>query len=458
MSWTVDGKPAEWGAEIPSGVVQSGQRWSCTDTTGSTEVTVTPWGGNLLIVLMDDVGVDKIGAYDLHPTPASTPVMDSLAAEGIRFDRAYSEVYCSSTRSTALTGRHPRRTGIGFVVDTLLETEIELSTAERTLPEVMVDHGYSTAAFGKWHIAGINGPSGLEHPMQTGFQHFQGPPGNLNRAHEVMGMPGYYNWDKNDDGVLRIERNYATTDTIDDAVAHLDTMPEPWLMWIGFNAAHSPYEAPPEALVGALPSDETPDIYDAMIRAMDTELGRLLDAMPPEVRANTTVVVMGDNGTPGEATRAPTVARDSKGSLREGGVRVPLIVTGPMVSPGTSNELVHVADLFGLASELVGEPLPDNVDAVSPLRLLVDPGLESQREYVWYETFQPLGHGPYTSDRHGIADATHKLTYGDGFLLFFRIDGYSDVMLNIDDLEPDDAEAYARLSALRATYTALGPD
>ncbi|MFT4621505.1 MAG: arylsulfatase B [Myxococcota bacterium] len=459
VQWEVDGAPVGLGPIVPTGRVRSGEQWACVATGLAeelrTEVTITPWGGNLLVVLLDDVGVDKVAVYAEHPQPPRTPILDALAAEGLRFTRAYAHPFCSSTRSTALTGRHPSRTGIGYVVDTLLEDQVELSLSETTLAEVLGAHGYATAAFGKWHLAGWPGPSGLQHPMLQGFTHFQGSPGNLNRP-LIVPMGGYRLWDKNDRGVLVAHERYATTDTVDDALAHLDGLPEPWLMWVAFNAGHSPYHAPPEELA-EVDGSGTADLYDAMITAMDVELGRLLDGLPPRVAARTTIVVMGDNGTPQEATREPWDGDRAKGTLFEAGVRVPLLVTGPMVeAPGVSDALVHAADLFGLASDLVGAPLADDVDAVSPLAVLVDPTLPGDRDHVWFERFFPIGAGPYITEYQGVSDGAHKLVRLDGVEAFYVLDGHDDgAPVDPEALTGAAAVAHARLAALLADYDAL---
>ena len=457
ISWTVDGVSVPYGESVPSGVVRAGQTWTCSDRNGLQEsVTVETWGGNLLVVVMDDVGVDKVAAYGEHPQPPRTPVVDSLASQGLRFTRAYAHPYCSATRATMLTGRHPSRTGIGYVIDVRLNTEVELPLGEVTLAEVLASAGYATAAFGKWHLAGWMGPSGLQHPMLQGFTHFQGAPGNLNRPLIVDGPGTYTEWDKNDRGELRVHTEYATTDTVNDAVAHLADLPEPWLMWVGFNAGHSPFHQAPYDLAGPPGGEEVADLYDSMITAMDTELGRLLAALEPDVRERTTIVVMGDNGTPMEATRAPWRPSSAKGTLREGGVRVPLVVTGPMVSPGVSDALVHAADVFALASELVGAPVEGASDAVSPLPVLVDSSVAGGRDHVWFEQFMPVGPGPYSFVKQGVSDGSHKLVRENGVEEFFVLEGHEDgPPLDTETLPPDAAAAHARLQELLESYDAL---
>ncbi|MGK0482322.1 MAG: arylsulfatase B, partial [Planctomycetota bacterium] len=105
---------------------------------------------NILIVLMDDVGRDKIGAYADHPNPAPTPSLDALAAQGVLFRNAWAYPVCSPTRAALLTGRYGDRTGITTIIRAGDGVHTPLLLSETILPEVLPDH--RSLAIGKWHL------------------------------------------------------------------------------------------------------------------------------------------------------------------------------------------------------------------------------------------------------------------------------------------------------------------
>ena len=159
-------------------------------------------------------------------------------------------------------------------------------------------------------------------------------------------------------------------------------MPEPWFLYVAFNAAHGPLNLPPEALVpSGLPADDAPneDRFDAVLEALDTEIGRLLDSLDPAVLASTTVLAIGDNGTSDAGVPDAVDLGRNKHTPYEGGIRVPFIVTGPHVT---------------------------------------QPG----RDWVYAEA---VGNGPppYNLDRRAVQTATHKLVRWNGADELYRLEG-----------------------------------
>jgi arylsulfatase A-like enzyme len=285
----------------------------------------------------------------------------------------------------------------------------------------------------------------VDHPNLSGFDRFAGSMGNLYDArHDDGGHYGYYRWERVEDGAVSLETRYATTVTVDDALDAIATLPEPWLVYVAFNAPHRPLDAPPPELgtYGDLSSEEDDHVlYDAVVEALDTEIGRLLDTVDPDVLERTTIFFMGDNGTERRAIREPWDPRRGKDTPFEGGSNVPLLVTGPLVEhPGTeSDAFVHVVDLFPTIEAIAGLA-PDGVerDGLSLLPLLADPGAAWPRDVVHYEKFEPSGPPPYRLDWRISRDARWKwMETGDEPLLF-----------DIGD-RPDDGEAVdpAALSA-----------
>lgn len=389
--------------------------------------TVTPTGGpNILVILSDDIGEDKTGAYG--PVGETyTPTLDALAADGMVFRNAYSNPTCSPSRASLQTGRHGSRTGMGRWIFPDTETW-DLSLDETTLPEMLehADEDYTSAAVGKWHMVRFTRDDPAMHPLNQGFDHHRGSMANPLDAIVQENFPrSYTNWEKNVDGNVEWSDEYMTTDTVNEAIEMLETLPEPWFMWVALNAAHKPWHVPPDHL-NVLDVDENStdyELYDADTKAADMELARLLDAIDPVVREDLTIIYVADNGTPGDAIEAPYDPARGKATVYEGGVRVPFIVSGPMVpEPGVSDALVHFVDVFPTLAEFVGvdtasltvesgpsrgEPL--QLDGHSLVPLLSDPTAAGPRQMLFTESFYPNGPGPYAWRQRMVRNDTHKL-------------------------------------------------
>ncbi len=331
---------------------------------------------NVLLLIADDVGVDTVAVYGEHPVPANTPNIDLMAARGVLFRRATSNPSCSPTRATILSGNYAWRTGMGTVIDASEFSGMELSRFT-TLPGALGSANYTSALLGKWHLG-----KSYAHPLLGGFDEVRATPGNLR---------DYYQYFKNVNGEATISTTYATTDTVDDALDLMLTLPEPWFIWVGFHAAHLPYHAPPEELhtvelPGTIAGNE-PVYSRAIIEAMDTEIGRLLNGVDP---AETTVVFVGDNGPEGVAVLPPWTEEHAKTTLYEQGIRVPLIVTGPGVVQGAEcTALVNTTDLYATIADLAGADSTSALDSVSLRPYLSNPDAPSQRAFAFEELFQP---------------------------------------------------------------------
>ncbi|MCP3917175.1 MAG: sulfatase-like hydrolase/transferase [bacterium] len=330
---------------------------------------------NVLLIVADDVGIDRIAAYAEHPDPGRTPSIDSLAANGVLFRHCWANPLCSPTRATLLTGRYGYRTGVGTAIGEL-GGGTALALSELTLPEALP--GYASAACGKWHLGHY-----AAHPNDSGFDRFAGSLRNLDR---LRNGADYSLWTKTVDGSSSISSNYATTDTADETIASMQTLAEPWFVLSSFNAAHTPVHAPPAGLhsynLSGSPGDDVPLFTRAMIEAMDTEIGRVLAAAPND----TLIVFVGDNGTDSLAADPPAIPGRSKGTLYEGGIRVPLIISGPGVAHGECRALVNTTDVFATIAELTGSSA-QALDSVSLAPYLADPLAPPLREWVYAELF-----------------------------------------------------------------------
>ena len=285
---------------------------------------------NILLIIGDDLGVETLASYGLGENPPKTATLDEMARQGMRFKNFWAQPVCSPTRATIITGRYGFRTGIGFAVFNLDLPEVpeipEWASPAPGAPRVMAgggffnetprqglileeytlpmafnanpDLGYSTAAIGKWHLADSSN-GWIEHPNRVGFEHFSGLM-NGGPAH-------FFSWNKILNGEVTGEIGYAPIDKTDDAIDWIAKQgDEPWFLWFAFNLAHAPMHLPPEENWQSdhsnLDSKEVTEsdregYFDAMIEAMDTQIGRLLGSMDANVRDNTYVIFLGDNGT-----------------------------------------------------------------------------------------------------------------------------------------------------------------
>ncbi|NOY27895.1 MAG: sulfatase-like hydrolase/transferase [Oligoflexia bacterium] len=389
-------------------------------------------GENILVIVSDDIGVDQTDGYDPYSAPSLTPNITALAAQGVSFRNAYASPTCSPSRASLLTGRLPARHGIGRWIYAETST-VALDPSELTLPEALAHSPYDiiSAAVGKWHLVGFDRTSPELDPLDQGFDCYAGSLANPLEAVGSGHMPrGYRHWEKDTDGLLSWKRRYMSSDTTDEALARIAHTRSPWFLYVAYNDAHDPLHIPPARLhTGSLGGGATDlELYQAMVQAADTEIGRLLAGIPENIRSNTTIIYLSDNGTPAEGITEPWNSRRSKGSVYEGGVRVPLIVAGPHVSaPGTvSDALVHVMDIFPTVAELAdvdvstlqvedgeqaGQPLL--LDGISLLAWVEDPSLPSGREFAYTEGFYPNGTVDQIDYRRTLRDATHKLIWHD---------------------------------------------
>lgn len=336
---------------------------------------------NVVLVVLDDVGVDRVGIYAEHPNPGRTPVLDGLAAQGAWFRDAWAMPLCSPTRASLLTGTYPSRHGVTATIKPHVTVGPHLDPDGWMLPDALT--GYSTRAIGKWHLCRKG--ERLTHPLQCGFDGHTGSMYNLN-------LTGYWGWRRTTNGVHSTEPRYATTATVEDALGALQVLPEPQFLYVNFNAAHTPFHVPPAHLhTYGQPSSDA-DLFRAMVEAMDTELGRLVDGID---LSDTYLFVMGDNGTPKGAVTAPHDPLHAKATLYEGGVRVPFLVLGPDVVAGERKALVSITDVFATVVGLTGGgPVPP--DSLDMTGVLLDPTSPGRRSFLYAEISNSVGGGGST--------------------------------------------------------------
>lgn len=364
---------------------------------------------NVLLLLADDLGIDKLGIYDVVDDVPPTPNLDALAARGLTFHQAYANPVCSPTRATILTGRHNTRYGLGQAI--IVSKAVDyLPTEEFLLPERLASAGVTSIATGKWHLSGKLG-LGMMHPLLQGFAHHRGAPGNLSVSWSDIDPSGYYHYDYAIDGVLGESTIYATTQTVDDTLTLLADTPEPWFSYVAFNAPHHPWHKPPAALHSYdLDGAGTRRKFDASVEALDTEIGRLLAGIDPEQLARTVVLFLGDNGTPSAALADGLNPFRAKATLYQLGIHVPLIIAGPGIPVGHTDALVQALDLYPTivdweqADRDGGLP----IDGISMLPIFDDPDSEIRRHIVMRFFGPNFTSEPTRVDEAVAFDAHHK--------------------------------------------------
>lgn len=374
---------------------------------------------NVLLIIADDLGLDAAAfdttnpCYDVGDT-SDDPAMPNIAAlceSGVRFTNAWAMPQCSPSRASMLTGRYPFRTGVGAAISVLDDNG--LATDELTLPRALdaADSGYTSAHIGKWHVS-----SDPTDPNTMGWHHFAG--------HLKGSLVDYFQWPRVEDGVTTSVDGYQTSVAVDDALDWLaGTDDAPWFLWLAFSAPHSPYHVPPAHLHDANldPYVEGVDprpYFAAMAQAMDTEIGRLLDGIEARGELEDTVIVfLGDNGTDMAVVGEPYHPQRAKGSVYQGGLQVPLVVSGPGVAGGRSEgALVSVVDVFPTVLELAGVDVaavvaaetPDApIDGASLVPYLGTAGAPPQHQRVYAQGFD------FGSDasqmNHAVRDERFKL-------------------------------------------------
>lgn len=420
---------------------------------------------NILFILLDDWGVDRFDAYT-PDSSARTPVLDAVAENALVFDRAYSDPTCSPTRSAIMTGELGLYTGVGngfpwFNTDP--DTLVLEPTQYQTLPDELGRRGYRNHAVGKWHLTAMNfAPDPYLHPLAMGFDVHRGLITNI-----VLNMDlSYYNYEYVRTSALGsvieapavppAQSTYVTTRQVDDALDLIERAgQQPWFTWLALTAPHVPWDLPPQELVSvdvnSIPTLDSAARYDVVLEAADTEIGRLLASIRPQVLQNTVVVIMGDNGTPGGAFNAPQ-ALGKKATVDEGGIHVPLMVWSAGLPAGRTDALVHAVDLHATLIELAGG-VAGGADSHSFAPLLRGERF-TPREWVYSARRKPVGFGPFEHERRAVRIDGWKLIrgFGNPAQRFRRMDlpGAGDEGVAVS--EPYDAEEQAAFCQLDAIY------
>lgn len=323
---------------------------------------------NVVFILADDLGYGDVGCFgatDIH-----TPNIDRLAAEGVRLTSNYSNsAICSPTRAAFMTGRYFQRLGLEWAVWYQAPGE-GLPPEEVSLASMMKAAGYRTALSGKWHLGYENG----WRPNQHGFDHFFGCLGGNVNYFEYYDKTGTHDLFLNDEP-LHAE-GYLTDLTADYALQFIEAMKEePFFLYASFNAPHFPFQGPEDEGAAFTWNQGTRNAhYQPMVESLDAAVGRIVDAVDAAgLGENTLIVFTSDNGGEKLARNAPL--KGLKGSLWEGGIRVPAVArwSGKIPAGTVSDYPVQTIDwtatFLHLAKANAPSKRPLDGQSLSPLLL-----------------------------------------------------------------------------------------
>jgi len=307
---------------------------------------------NFIFILIDDMGWRDVGFAGSELAP--TPNIDALAKKGLIFKQAYASApNCAPTRACLMTGQYTPRHGIYTVIDDrhapgspqhkiiAAESKSELPSPTLTLADILKSNGYSTGMVGMWNLGrGKNGPAS---PLGRGFQYFTEP--------KTLGFEK--------DAYLRKDGSELTDVMTDDAIQWMTEHRDgPFFLYFAPHAVHAPFDPKPELLAKYTnKKDRMAAEYSATIECLDKNIGKLYAELEKlGLTKNTHIFFTSDNGGTRQFN-APL--RDGKGSLYEGGIRVPAFWNGPGVKDDSVSEVpVSTIDFLPTLLELAGIPPP----------------------------------------------------------------------------------------------------
>ncbi|WP_139958210.1 sulfatase-like hydrolase/transferase [Flavicella sediminum] len=370
-----------------------------------------------------DVGFNRATNAEAFPADRGiipTPQLDVLANSGIICKNAHvAHPFCGPSRAALLTGMYPHRIGAQYNLPNDITSELGIPTSETYFPKVLQNNNYNTAAFGKWHL-GFK--EGAFQPLDRGFDYFFGFLGGGKGYFENGYEDNFYNrlngsnpvtneyqdpLQRNRSYVDRnefsnaVDEDYLTDILTDDAITYMNANSgdsDPFFMYLSYNAPHTPLEAPSDEIaafkaanpdfenlvrnstylteanqVTKWPEEEQAAkieefvadriTYATMVTNLDTNIGRLVAELKKDmlVYNNTVIIFISDNGGYTYSKGAVNFPLDAlKGSVLEGGHRVPMFVHWPnkITSPAIYNKQISALDIYPTLIDLAGGSVP----------------------------------------------------------------------------------------------------
>jgi arylsulfatase A-like enzyme len=341
---------------------------------------------NIVYIMLDDEGTFDFGCYGQKKI--QTPNADRLAAEGMKFNNAYSgAAVCAPARAVLMTGLHGGHAPVRANAGT-----IPITAGDVTIASVLKKAGYATGGFGKWGL-GDAGTAGV--PWQHGFDEFVG---YLHQVHAHFYYPEFL-WDNDRKLELPGNKNGAHGQYSADLIAerglefvrkHKDG---PFFLYATGTLPHGNYEVPDLGPYADKNWPEKYKIYAAMCTRADTHIGRLLALLKElKLEDNTVVILTSDNGAPGgedhgyDFFRSNGDLRGTKGTVYEGGIRVPFLVRWPgRVKPGSVSQYpIAFCDIMPTLAEIADARPPSGIDGLSIVPELTG-GKQPKREFLYWE-------------------------------------------------------------------------
>jgi arylsulfatase len=434
---------------------------------------------NIVFILADDLGYAELGCYGQKKI--RTPNLDRLAAEGIRFTQHYAGcAVCAPSRCVLMTGKHTGHAHIRSNAEVQPEGQRPIPADSVTVAKLLKARGYATGAVGKWGL----GPPGSEgDPNKQGFDLFLGY--NCQR-HAHNHYPTYL-W--RNDKKVPIEGNPGgptgkqhSHDLFEaEALQFIrDHKAGPFFLYVPFTIPHMAMQVPEDSLKeylgkwddppykggkGYLPHDHPRAAYAAMVTRMDRSVGRIL-ALLKELNLDERTLVMfsSDNG-PGDNYggidsvffESAGPLRSYKGSLYEGGIRIPLIARWPghIKAGGVSDLPSAFCDLLPTCCELAGANLPAGIDGISYLPTLVGAGQQKPHPFLYWEYHGSGGQQAIRiGDWKGVRQNLHK---GQTDLQLFDLAKDVGEKNDMAAQQPDMVQRMVRMMAEQHTPSALFP-
>jgi len=354
---------------------------------------------NVIIILTDDQGYKDVGFNGCEDIP--TPNIDRIAEQGVKFTSGYvSYAVCGPSRAGLITGRYQDRFGFGrnplFAPN---DPDQGLPVSEETIAAALKKAGYSTMAIGKWHL----GAHESQRPLNRGFDEFFGfltgghqyfpELWTLNDISEVDSQFAAYKTKLLRNNQRIDEQEYLTDALSREAVSFVDkNANQPFFLYLAYNAPHAPLQATEKYLnrFGHI-SDGKRKKYAAMVSSVDDGVGALLDKLQElNIDKNTLVVFLSDNGGPHTKNGSNNdPLRDGKGSLHEGGIRVPFAMQWPakLKAGQVYDQPVISLDIFAIAAEYAGVQPKNKLDGVNIIPFINEEKTGVPHEQLFWRKF-----------------------------------------------------------------------
>jgi arylsulfatase A len=363
---------------------------------------------NIVLIVADDMGYGDFGLYS--EGRVRTPALDALASQSLRLTQNYAgSAVCSPSRAALLTGRYPIRTGAITPQETLGYDRIALD--EVTIADSLRAAGYATGLVGKWHNGALDP---RYHPNARGFTEFAGFRG---------GWMDYYNWWMDRNGTVSSgDGRYLTDVLTEEAVSFVNRhKAEPFFLMVAYNAPHSPLQAPEDVVRSYEDKGFSRGvaITYAMIEIMDRGIASIQQSLRDAGIADDTIFMFTSDNGPAFMLRDDQVPEGvsidthrfncgmngAKGSVYEGGIRVPMLVNwaNGLPSDRDVSSLVHFTDWLPtlLAASGTNHVGTKNLDGVNALTALQgDSSAARQSAYWQWNMYSPV-HGTNAAMRDG---------------------------------------------------------